>query len=315
MTGYLLRRVVQFVPVIILASLAVWALIYAAPGSPADAYAGENATPEQIAAVERDLGLDRPLYVQYVTWLGRVATGDLGESAVSGANVADQLFGRIPATLYLGAAAMVGGLLIAIPLGIIAALRPRSWMARVVNSYQAAGLAVPTFWSGLLLTLLVGVKLRLLPVPAQYIPLWTDPVESLRNIALPALTIAVLIGAIVSRFLAASLTEVLDQDYIRLARSKGAPERSVVMRHGVRNALLPTVTVVGLQLGALFGGAVVTEVVFNYPGLGRLLYNAVLSRDYPMVQGTVIFIVVVFLVLNLAVDVLYARLDPRVRLN
>lgn len=315
MTGYLLRRVAQFLPVIVLASVAVWALIYAAPGSPADAYAGENATPEQIAEVERDLGLDRPLYVQYVTWLGRVATGDLGESAVSGAEVTDQLFGRIPATLYLGAAAMVGGLLIAIPLGIIVALRPRSWAARLVNGYQAAGLAVPTFWTGLLLTLLVGVKLRLLPVPAQYIPLWQDPVESLRNIALPAVTIAVLIGAIVSRFLAASLSDVLDQDYIRLARSKGAPERVVVMRHGVRNALLPTVTVVGLQLGALFGGAVVTEVVFNYPGLGRLLYNAVLSRDYPTVQGTVIFIVIVFLVLNLAVDILYARLDPRVRLN
>lgn len=315
MIGYLLRRVVQFVPVLILASVAVWALIYAAPGSPADAYAGENATPEQIAEIERALGLDRPIHEQYLTWLGRVATGDLGNSAVSGANVSEQLFGRIPATLYLGASAMVLGLLIAVPLGIYVAVRPRSWAAALVSGYQAAGLAVPTFWTGLLLTLLVGVKLRLLPIPAQYIPLWVDPAESLRNIFLPALTIALLIGAVVSRFLAASLAEVLDQDFVRLARSKGAPERSVIMRHGVRNALLPTVTVVGLQLGGLFGGAVVTEVVFNYPGLGRLLYNAVLSRDYPTVQGTVIFIVVVFLVLNLVVDVLYARLDPRVRLS
>ena len=315
MTGYVLRRLAQFIQVLFLASIAVWAIIYAAPGSPALAYAGENATDEQVAAISRQMGLDQPIYVQYLRWLGHLLAGDLGHSAISGLPVGGLLLDRIPATIWLGFAAVLLGTLIGLPLGAAQALRPRSATARIVGLYQSIGLALPTFWVGLLLALGLSVSLHLLPIPAQYIPPWSAPGMSLRHIAMPALTIAILVGAIVSRFFATALGESLQADFIRLARSKGAPERSVVVRHGARNALLPTVTVIGLQLGSLFGGAVVTEVVFNYPGMGRLLFNAVVARDYPLVQGAVMFIVVVFLVLNLLVDLLYARLDPRVRVE
>jgi peptide/nickel transport system permease protein len=315
MHAYLVRRLAQFVPVALLAAIGVWALIYALPGDPAQALAGENATDAQVAAIRERLSLDRPIWEQFISWLGNVLTGDLGESFVSGQSVGALLAERLPATIQLAALSIIVGLVIALPLGMVVALRPRSWPGRLVNVYLATGLAMPTFWLGMLLIIAFSVQLQVLPASSSFVAIWDDPGAALRNVILPAAAIGLHISAITARFVATSLSETMTRDFVRTARAKGALERRVVVRHALRNALLPTVTVVGLQLGALLGGALVVEVVFNYPGIGRMIYSAIGARDYALVQGTVLFVVVAFLVINLIVDVLYAYLDPRIRLG
>jgi peptide/nickel transport system permease protein len=252
---------------------------------------------------------------QYLSWIGHAVAGDLGSSYYSGRPVASELFDRIPATVQLAGFAMVLTLLIAVPVGVVVALRPHSVAGRVLQGYLTAGLAVPTFWLGLLLIIVLAVQLRWLPASSDYVPLWQDPAGALTATILPAAAIAVHTSSVTARFLATSLGEVMGKDYIRTARAKGVPERDVIRRHALRNASLPTVTVVGLQLGGFLGGTVVIEAVFNYPGLGRLLYTAIGERDYALVQGGVLFVVATFLLLNLLVDVCYAVLDPRIRLT
>ena len=312
MARYVVWRLAQLVPVLFLASIAVWLMIYLIPGDPAIALLGGDATPEQLARARVLMGLDQPLPVQYALWLGRVVRGDLGVSYLNGLPVRAMLAQRIPVTAQLTVASLVVALLIAGPLGMAAAVRPRSWIARGITGYNALAMAVPTFWLGILLVLFFGVRLKWLPT-SGFAPLWDEPARALRFLILPAFTLGAYVSAVLARFVRAALLETLFQDYVRTARAKGVRERGVVWVHALRNALIPVVTVVGLQFGAFMGGAVITEAIFDYPGLGRMLLQAILTRDYTVVQGTILFVVLAFVVINLLTDLVYALLDPRIR--
>ncbi len=312
MTSYIIRRLAQMVPVLLLASIGIWAMVYAVPGSPVGAIVGENATAEQVADAIKRLGLDRPLYEQYWSWLSGAAVGDFGTSIQSREPVIGLIMARVPATLQLGLAAILVGLVLGVPVAVVSALVPGSWVDRALSAWSALALGVPTFWLGILLILLFGVQLRWLPAVSTYVPLWEDPVGALRNLALPAITLGTYVSGIFARFLRASLLGELKADYVRTARSKGLRERDVVGRHVMRNALLPFVTIVGLTLAAFIGGTVVTEAVFTYPGIGRLLIQAIGVRDYPLIQGCILFVLVIYVMMNLLVDVLYAYIDPRI---
>jgi peptide/nickel transport system permease protein len=312
MIGYILRRLAQLLPVLLLASVGIWAMVYAIPGGPVGMILGENATPEQIAALRAELGLDRPVIVQYWAWLTNALAGDLGVSLHSRQPVVALIGERLPATIQLGLAATVVGLLIGIPVAVASALMPGSWLDRALSGWSALALGVPTFWLGILLILLFAVHLRWLPSASGYVPFWESPIEMLRNILLPALTLGIYVSGIFARFLRASLVAELRADYVRTARSKGLPERDVVGRHVMRNAMLPFVTIVGLMMANFIGGTVVTEAVFTYPGLGRLLITAISTRDYPLIQGCILVILVIYILINVMVDVLYAYIDPRI---
>ena len=312
MTAYILRRLAQLIPVLFLASLGIWAMVYAVPGSPVGAIVGENATQEQIADTIQRLGLDRPLYEQYWTWLRGALVGNFGESIQSREPVLDLIMTRVPATLQLGLAAILVGLVLGVPVAVISALVPGSWIDRVLSGWSALALGVPTFWLGILLILLFGVQLNWLPAVSTYIPFFQDPLGALQNLLLPALTLGTYVSGIFARFLRASLLGELKADYVRTARSKGLRERDVIGRHVMRNALLPFVTIVGLMLAAFVGGTVVTEAVFTYPGIGRLLIQAIGVRDYPLIQGCILFVLVIYVLMNVLVDVLYAYIDPRI---
>ncbi len=312
MIGYILRRLAQLLPVLLIASTGIWAMIYAVPGSPVAAMVGENATPEQIQAVTVRLGLDRPVHVQYWSWLTSALQGDFGLSIQNRESVLQLIAQRIPATIQLGLSATLVGLLLGIPVAVISALKPRSWIDRTLSAWSALALGVPTFWLGILLILFFAVQLRWLPAASTYVSVFDSPLQAARNLALPALTLGVYVSGIFARFLRASLLGELKADYVRTARSKGLRERDVIGRHVMRNALLPFVTIVGLMMATFIGGTVVTEAVFTYPGLGRLLIQAISTRDYPLIQGCILFILVVFVLINLLVDVLYAYIDPRI---
>ena len=312
MTGYIIRRILQLLPVLLIASAGIWAMIYAVPGTPIGAIVGENATPEQIQAAIRRVGLDQPMLVQFWSWLKSAVLGDLGRSIFSRDPVVDLIMQRVPATLQLGLGATLVGLILGIPVAVISALYPGSWIDRSLSGWSALALGVPTFWLGILLILLFSVELRWLPSASTYVSLFDSPWGALRNTLLPALTLGVYVSGIFARFLRASLLSELKADYVRTARSKGLKERDVVGRHVLRNALLPFVTVVGLMMAAFIGGTVVTEAVFTYPGIGRLLIQAITQRDYPLIQGVILFILVAHVLINLLVDVLYAYIDPRI---
>lgn len=312
MTGYIIRRLAQLLPVTLLASLGIWAMIYAVPGGPVGAMVGENATPEQVQAVTERLGLDRPMLVQYGAWLGKALRGDLGRSLQNRQPVMELILQRVPATVQLGIAAILLGLLIGVPIAILSALHPRSRLDRVLSGWSALALGVPTFWLGILLILLFAVELRWLPSASTYVAIWESPAKAVSNLLLPATTLGVYVSGIFARFLRASLIGELHADYVRTARAKGLPERDVIGRHVLRNALLPFITIVGLMLASFIGGALVTEAVFTYPGLGRLLIQAISTRDYPLIQGAILFILVIYVVINLMVDVAYAWVDPRI---
>jgi peptide/nickel transport system permease protein len=312
MTAYIARRLLQLLPVLLIASLGIWAMIYAVPGGPVAGIVGENATPEQVRELTERLGLDRPVLVQYWNWLIKAITGDFGIALQSREPVMHLIMQRAPATLQLGIAATFVGLLLGVPVAVASALSPGSWLDRALSGWSALALGVPTFWLGILLILLFAVELRWLPSASNYVPFFESPVQALRNVALPALTLGTYVSGIFARFLRASLLAELKADYVRTARAKGLKERDVVGRHVMRNALLPFVTIVGLMLAAFIGGAVVTEAVFTYPGLGRLLILAIGTRDYPLIQGCILFILVVYVVMNVLVDVLYAYIDPRI---
>lgn len=313
MRQYLVVRVAQLIPALFLASIAIWALIYLLPGDPAIAILGPNATPRQLEDLRQSLGLNQPAYIQYTSWLGRVLHGNFGISYQTGLPVLDLIGLRAIATVQLGTMAFLVSMLVGVTLGVVAAARPNSVAAKLVGTYNSLTLALPSFWLGLLLILLFGVWLKVLPPASGFIPIWVDPLATLRSSALPIITLGSYTSGIVARFVRAAMVDVLGADYVRTARAKGVAEQRVVWRHALRNALLPTVTVLGLQFGAFIGGAVVTEGVFNYPGLGTLVLSSVTSRDYTVLQGAILMIVASFTVVNLAVDVLYALLDPRIQ--
>lgn len=312
MIGFVLRRFGQLLPVLLLASIGIWAMIFAVPGGPIGMLVGENATPEAIAAAEKQFGLDRPVVIQYLDWLWNALQGNFGMSIHGREPVLHLIGQRLPATLHLAVAATLVSLVIGIPVAILSALKPGSWIDRVLSAWSALALGVPTFWLGILLILLFAVELHWLPSASGYVPIWEDPIAAIRNLALPALTLGVYVSGILARFLRASLVGELRADYVRTARSKGLPERQVVGTHIMRNALLPFVTIVGLMMANFIGGAVVTEAVFTYPGLGRLLIQAISTRDYPLIQGCIVVILVLYIGINMAVDVLHAYIDPRI---
>lgn len=312
MIAYVLRRIGQLLPVLVLASVGIWAMLYAVPGGPVGMILGENATAEQIAAVRAELGLDRPVVVQYLDWLGSALQGDLGLSIHSREPVLQLIGERLPATLQLALTSTIVALLLGIPVAVFSAMRPGTWLDRTLSGWSALALGVPTFWLGILLILLFAVQLRWLPSASAYAPLWSDPVAALKNLLLPSLTLGVYVSGVLARFLRASIVTEMKSDYVRTARSKGLPERQIMRAHIIRNALLPFITIVGLQMAAFIGGAVVTEAVFTYPGLGRLLIQAINTRDYPLIQGCIVVILIIYVMINLAVDILYAYVDPRI---
>jgi peptide/nickel transport system permease protein len=311
MTTYLLRRLVLMLPVAFLVTVGVFMLIHLTPGDPALILLGEDRTPEAIAAIHHQLGLDQPLYVQYLIWLGHLAHGDLGRSVTTHQPVSAAIAERLPATLELGGLALLWSLLVAIPLGTIAAVRRGSLADHIASGITVGGISIPNFFIGIVLIFALSVTLRIFPF-GGYVPFAEDPYENLRHVLLPAIALGTAGAAINMRFTRSSMLEVLNNDYIRTARAKGASWRRVVFVHALRNALIPVVTVVGLQIGGIIEGAVVTETVFTWPGVGRLVVESIFDRDYSVVQGVVLLAAFSYLFANLVVDLVYAWLDPRI---
>ena len=304
MTRYLGRRLLVTLPTLWLVTVVVFSMVRLLPGDPAETIAGLNATRESVAGLRQELGLDQPLLVQYGQFLRGLARLDLGRSTMSRAPVVAELGPRLRVTLILAAVSMLVAVSVGVALGVVAALRRRTWLDYLCMSVSVAGLSTPTFVLGLLLVLVLSVQWRLLPATGAATP-W--------HYVLPALTLGLPAAAVVARMARSSLLEVLGQDFIRTAWAKGLPGRVVVARHALHNALIPVITVSGLQFGQLMGGAVVVESVFGLPGLGKLLVDRILGRDYPVIQGVVLVVAVGFVVANLLVDVVYTLVDPRVR--
>ena len=311
MTAYVLRRLLLMLPVAFLVTVGVFMLIHLSPGDPALIILGEDRTPQAIAAVHQQLGLDQPLYVQYVIWLNHILHGDWGRSITTHQPVATAITERLPATLELGLVALVWSLVVAIPLGTIAAVRRGSLSDQVATGLTVAGVSIPNFFIGIVLIFFLSVTLRLFPF-GGYVPFTRDPLESLRHVLLPAIALGTAGAAINMRFTRSSMIEVLNQDFIRTARAKGASARRVVFIHALKNALIPVVTIVGLQIGGIIEGAVVTETVFTWPGVGRLAVESIFNRDYTVVQGIVLLAAFSYMTANLLVDLVYAWLDPRI---
>jgi ABC-type dipeptide/oligopeptide/nickel transport system permease component len=310
-TAYILRRLLLMVPVAFLVTVGVFMLIHLIPGDPALVILGEDRSPQAIAAIHQQLGLDQPLYIQYGIWLGHIVHGDWGRSITTHEPVATAITERLPATLELGLVALVWSLLVAIPLGTIAAVRRGSLTDQVATGITVAGVSIPNFFIGIVLIFVLSVTLRLFPF-GGYVPLLQNPLESLRHVALPAIALGTAGAAINMRFTRSSMIEVLNLDYIRTAWAKGASWRRVVFVHALKNALIPVVTIVGIQIGGIIEGAVVTETVFTWPGVGRLAVESIFNRDYTVVQGIVLLAAFSYMVANLLVDIVYAWLDPRI---
>ncbi|MBK8561096.1 ABC transporter permease [Candidatus Amarobacter glycogenicus] len=312
MISYIIGRLLQAVPVLALASIAVFSVLRLIPGDPADIIAGEDATPAEVEVLREQLGLSDPIPVQYVRWIGELARGDLGVSLRTGVPVTELLELSLPPTLELAAASYVIALVIGIPLGTIAGVKPRSLWDWGLSLFTVGTLGVPSFLLGVLLLWLFAVTLGWLPASGRVSPL-NDPVDSMRHLALPAIALGTGLAAVLARYTRTTVQAAMGQDYIRTARAKGLKDYQVVVRHALRNSLIPIVTIVALQLGNIMAGAVVIERVFTRPGLGRLVVDAILNRDYIIVQSTLIILVVIFIMVNLAADLAYGLLDPRVR--
>ncbi|WP_234553679.1 ABC transporter permease [Thermus caliditerrae] len=334
MWSYVLRRLLGLVPVLFGITLLVFLFLKLIPGDPAQAILGERGTPEQLAALREKLGLNKPLYVQYLTFVKNILTGDLGTSAVSTIPVAEELKRRWPATFELALAAILVAVVLGIPIGILAAVRKNSLLDTLSMSLSLVGVSMPVFWLGLLFVYLFAVNLHWLPTGGR---LSTDlaidfrPItgflvldgllslkpqvlgDALRHLLLPALTLGTIPLAILTRITRSAMLEVLSQDYVRTARAKGLGERQVILKHALKNALLPVVTIVGLQFGTLLGGAILTETIFSWPGIGSYIYEGILNRDYPVVQAGVLVVATAFVLVNLLVDLSYALLDPRIQ--
>ena len=307
-----LRRFLSAIPVLFIVSLISFGLMRLIPGDPAAAIAGTSATPAQIEQLRRDLGLDEPLLMQLLHYYQGLLQGDFGKSLLLGKGVLAATMERLPVTIGLSLYALVLTLLIGVATGIIAALRQNTWMDQVAMMIAMLGISIPNFFLGLLMIIFFAVKLGWLP-SGGYVPFSQDPIGWLRSTTMPAISLALLQAGLLARITRSGMLEVLRQDYVRTARAKGLPERQVILKHALANALIPIVTVVGIIISLLLSGAVVTEALFSLPGMGQLLTQAVLSRDYPMVQGGLLLVTTFLVVVNILVDILYALIDPRVR--
>jgi peptide/nickel transport system permease protein len=311
-TTYLARRLLALIPVLVVVVTIVFLLIHLIPGDPISVMLGPDATPTQIEATRQALGLDRPLAQQLVSFYGRVLRGDLGRSYFLDRPVTQALWERAEPTLVLTLSALVVAVAIGVPAGIIAGAYPGSIWDRLLMTTALLGVCIPGFWLSLNFIYLFAVRLGWLPA-AGYASILVDPVAALRYMVLPAVSLGFSQSALLARIARSCMVEVLAQDYIRTARAKGLPQRAVIYVHAFRNALVPVVTVIGITMAILIGGAVVTEIVFNIPGLGRLVISAILRRDYPVVQGVVLVTATAYVLINLAMDMVYAFIDPRIR--
>lgn len=313
-TRFLGRRVLYSAVVLLGVMVVTFSIVQLVPGDPVRIALGTRYTEEAYTALRAASGLDRPLPVQFGSYVGGALTGDLGVSFRTGEPVAVNLMDRLPATLSLAVVGLVIALVIALPLGIWAALHEGRLSDAVIRVATQFGVSVPDFWMGILLITLFAATLGWLP-SSGYVPFGEDPGQWLRRVALPGITVGLVAGAIMTRYIRAAVLEVVSMPFIRTARSKGLPPRIITIRHVMRNALVPVLTIAGIQLATILGGVIVVEVVFAWPGLGRLVFDAVASRDYPLIQGAVLLIAAMFLLVNLIVDVLYAVIDPRIRLS
>jgi peptide/nickel transport system permease protein len=326
------RRILQIIPVLLGVSIIVFFMVRAIPGDPAQILLGQTATQEQVQAMRAQMGLDKPVPVQYVLFLRDAFTGDLGESIVTGRPVTVELMARLPATLELTAFAMFVAVLVGVPVGVISAVKQYSILDKITSVLALTGISMPIFWLAMILVVIFTVNLQLLPFPGRLssettITAITGLVlvdslltfnlagfwDGLKHLILPAVALGTIPMAVVTRMTRSSMLEVVNEDYVRTARAKGVVPWRVVSKHALRNAMLPTVTVIGLQVGLLMGGAIITERIFAWPGVGQIAYDSINRRDYAMIQGVVLYGALFFVLVNLLVDILYAVLDPRVR--
>ncbi|WP_324716473.1 ABC transporter permease [Carboxydochorda subterranea] len=312
MGAYVLKRLVAVVPVLVGITVVVFLTMHLSPGDPALIMLGPHATEPALAQLRHDLGLDLPIAVQYVRWIGKLVSGDWGHSIQLKRSVIELLGARAGGTALLAVSALVLAVGLGLPAGVLAAVWGRSAADRALMIAMLAGFSMPVFWLGLLLQLGFGLRLGWFPISGMYAPGSSDASDLVRHLVLPAVALAVGPAATVARMTRASMLDVARQEYIRAARARGVGRWSLVFRHGLRNAMIPTVTVIGMQAGYLLGGEVLVEMLFNWPGLGMLMINGILARDFPVVQGGILVISAMYVFTNLAVDVLYAYLDPRI---
>jgi peptide/nickel transport system permease protein len=308
----ILRRLLATIPVMGVVAIAVFALLHVTPGDPAVIIAGDYATTEDIARIRTRLGLDQPFHAQVGLWVSRIVRGDLGTSIFSGLPVSTLIGQRAATTIWLTLFAMLISVGVGVPVGVLAAWRKGSWVDRAVMVFAVSGFSMPTFWLGFILVYIFAITGGWLPVQG-YQPMASGAWPFLRHLILPAVTLSVVYMALIARMTRASMLGVLDEDYVRTAFAKGLAPRSVLIRHALKNASLPVVTIIGIGFALLIGGAVVTESVFALPGLGRLTVDAIVRRDYPVIQGVLLVVSGVYVLINLVVDVLYVVLDPRIR--
>lgn len=307
MAQYIVRRLLQMIPITLGILTLVFSLIHLIPGDPAAAIAGEGARPQDIQEVRKSLGLDEPLWKQYVTYLGRVAHGDLGRSFVTKDSVSKQILARYPATLQLAFGAMLVAILVAFPLGIISAIYRNSWIDNTARFFALIGVSMPSFWFGPLLIIAFAINHTWFPVSGRE--------DGLKSIVLPSLTMGLALAAILTRMIRVSLAEELNQLYVTTAIAKGVTRVKAIFRHALKNALIPVITVLALQFGSLLTGAIITEQIFSWPGLGRLLIQSINTRDYPQVQASILVIAVTYIFVNFISDLLYGVVDPRIKLE
>jgi peptide/nickel transport system permease protein len=309
---FIVKRMLATIPVLLVVAFIVFLLLRLAPGDPAVVIAGDYASPEQVEQIRRNLGLDKGLHIQFATWMGRLLQGDLGTSIFTNLPVTTLIAQRLEPTLMLAIGTILFSTLVAVPLGVLAAWKEGSWIDRSVMVFAVIGFSVPVFVVAYVLIYTFSLNLKLLPVQGYTSP-FVDPSRFLQQLILPVITLSAIYIALIARMTRASVLEVLQEDYIRTARAKGQVERKVLLVHALRNAAVAIITVIGLGVALLIGGVVVTETVYNIPGLGRLVVDAVQKRDYPIIQGLILFFSFVYIMLNLIIDILYTVVDPRIR--
>ncbi|HEX8151770.1 MAG TPA: nickel ABC transporter permease [Thermoanaerobaculia bacterium] len=307
MTQYIIRRLLQMIPITLGILTLIFSLIHLIPGDPAVQIAGEGARPEDIQNVRKALGLDKPLWEQYVSYLGGLARGDLGKSFRTGESVAKEIGARYPATMQLAFGAMLVALLVAFPLGIISAIYRNSWIDNVARFFALVGVSMPSFWFGPLLIIFFAINHTWFPVSGRE--------EGLKSLVLPSVTMGLALSAILTRMIRVSLAEELSQLYVTTAVAKGVTRAKAIFRHALKNAMIPVITVLALQFGSLLTGAIITEQIFSWPGLGRLLIQSISSRDYPQVQASILVIALTYILVNFLSDLLYGVVDPRIKLS
>jgi peptide/nickel transport system permease protein len=312
MTRYIAQRAISLFPVLLGVTLLVFLVMQRAPGDPAQIMLGPKATETSLAQLRHELGLDQPLHVQYAAWLGRVLTGDWGRSIQLKREVLPYVLDRYRNSAYLMVVAILLACSAGIPAGVVSAVRQYKLDDRVAMIFVLVGFSMPIFWLGIIMQIVFGLKLGILPVSGMQSPGQTGLLDLLKHLILPAVALATGATAIIARMTRSSMLEVIRQDYIRTARAKGLDDRATITRHAMKNALIPVVTVVGMQVGYLLGGDILIEMVFSYPGIGLTMINGILARDFPLVQGAILLVASSYVLVNLAVDIAYAYLDPRI---